>query len=479
MTSYPELALIIGGTRRMTGSAGTIDIENPATGETIATPPAAGVQEAVEAAVLASEAFVEWSALSPLARSQTMRRAADLMRERTENAATAMTLEQGKPIQQARLEWNASADLLDWYAEEGRRVYGRIVPSRDPDISLAVHHRPLGPVAAFAPWNFPAWAVMQKIAPALGAGCSIVMKPSEEAPATAMLIADALIDAGLPPKAISVIWGPPAPISESLVAHPAILKISLTGSIPVGRLLSKLAGEHLKKTTMELGGHAPVIVAADANLDDLVPQAVQWKFRNAGQVCVSPTRFLVDEAIHDEFVERVTAETKKLTLGNGMDAKTDMGPVMNARRLTSMEALVDDARDKGAICKAGGSRAGIQGYFFEPTVLTGMTSDMRAMNEEPFGPLMLISRTVTLNEALLEANRLPVGLASYCFSRSQSNVQRVSQTIQAGMLGVNHFALALPETPFGGILDSGFGSEGGVEGIAPYLSSHLVTARSA
>lgn len=477
MTRYPELPLIIGGTRRMTGSVGTLDIENPASGEIIATTPAAGAQEAVEAAALASEGFAEWSALSPLARSQTMRRAADLMRERTQSAATAMTLEQGKPIQQARLEWNASADLLDWYAEEGRRVYGRIVPSRSPGISLAVHHRPLGPVAAFAPWNFPAWAVMQKIAPALGAGCSIVVKPSEGTPATAMLIAEALLEAGLPPKAISVVWGPPAPISEALISHPAIRKISLTGSIPVGRLLSKMAGEHLKKTTMELGGHAPVIVMADADLDDLVPQAVQWKFRNAGQVCVSPTRFLVDEAIHDEFVERATAETKKLTLGNGLDAGTDVGPVMNARRLAAIEALVDDARDKGAVCTTGGTRVGNQGHFFEPTVLSGMTPDMLAMNEEPFGPLMLVSKTISLGDALSEANRLPVGLASYCFSQTQSNVFRVSQTIQAGMLGVNHFALALPETPFGGILDSGFGSEGGTEGIAPYLSSHLVTAR--
>lgn len=473
---YPQLTLIIGGETRTTGSAGEMRLTNPANGEGLACLPRAGRAEAEEATRVALAGFAEWSSLSPFERSKVLRRAADLMRERADEAARVMTLEQGKPLAEARGEWLGSADLLDWYAEEGRRVYGRIVASRASNIHLSVLKKPVGPVVAFTPWNFPAWNTMQKVAPTLGAGCSLVIKPSSETPGTAWMIARALLDAGLPGKAISVIWGASSELSETLIGAPEIRKVSLTGSTRVGRIVAARAGEHLKKVTMELGGHGPVIVSADADLDHLVPLAVQWKFRNAGQVCVSPTRFIVDDRIHDEFTRRFAEQAAALRLGNGLDGETQMGPLTQKTQLDTVSGMVTDAAGKGARVETGGARVGNIGNFFAPTVLSGMTPDMQAMNEEPFGPLALVIRSGSLDEALAEANRLPVGLGSYLFTRDAAVMRRVEGEIRAGMLGINHFALALPETPFGGVLDSGFGSEGGIEGIEAYLSAMTVTA---
>lgn len=472
---FDQAALIIGGENRRSGSAGLLQVINPATDELIVELPRAGAAEAAEAARLALEGFTEWSAKSAFERYQILRRAAQLMRERAAGAAAVMTREQGKPLAQALAEWNGSADLLDWSAEEGRRTYGRIVPGRAADISLSVLHRPVGPVAVMAPWNFPAWGPMQKIAPALAAGCSIVVKPSEDTPVTAWAIGRCLLDAGVPAKAVSVIWGRASEISDTLIRAPEIRKISLTGSTRVGRIVAAAAGAELKKVTMELGGHAPVIVAADADLDALVPQAVTWKFRNAGQVCVSPTRFLVDDAVHDEFVTRFTAETEKLVIGNGAEAATQMGPLTTLGQLQSVDKLVQDAVAEGARLETGGARIGNTGNFYRPTILSGMTADMRAMNDEPFGPLALVMRTGSLEDALAEANRLPVGLGSYAFTRSDAVAARIAASLHTGMLGLNHFALALPETPFGGVLDSGFGSEGGTEAVQSYMTTMLVT----
>ncbi|RWR09599.1 NAD-dependent succinate-semialdehyde dehydrogenase [Paenirhodobacter populi] len=473
---YPQITLLIGGEPRNQGSAGEMRLTNPADGTELAVIPKGGRPEAEEAARLALDGFGEWSAVSPFERSKVLRRAADLMRERVEEAARVMVLEQGKPLAEARGEWLGSADLLDWFAEEGRRVYGRIVAGRATNMQINILKKPVGPVAAFTPWNFPAWNTMQKVAPALAAGCAMVVKPSSETPGTAWMMARALLDAGLPKRAFSLIWGATADLSDTLIRAPEIRKVSLTGSTRVGRIVAALAGEHLKKVTMELGGHGPVIVAADADLDRLVPLAVQWKFRNAGQVCVSPTRFIVDERVHDEFVSRMTSGAAALKLGNGLDAGVQMGPLTSKNQMNTVAGMVEDAVAKGAIIETGGARVGNAGNFFAPTVLSGMTPDMLAMNEEPFGPLALVMRSASLDAALEEANRLPVGLGSYLFTRSLSVAHTVQNTIRAGMLGVNHFALALPETPFGGVLDSGFGSEGGTEGLDAYLTTMTVTA---
>ncbi|MFO1138458.1 MAG: NAD-dependent succinate-semialdehyde dehydrogenase [Paracoccus sp. (in: a-proteobacteria)] len=473
--SYPHLTLIVGGEERSVGSAGTLRLSDPADGSELTVAPRAGRAEALEAAAAAEAGGAEWAALSALERSKIMRRAADIMRERADVAARVMSMEQGKPLAEARGEWLGSADLLDWYAEEGRRVYGRIVPSRAPNIQIQVLKHPVGPVAAFTPWNFPAWNTMQKVAPALGAGCPVVVKPASDTPGTAWLIGKALLEAGLPPRAISVIWGATSEMSEALIGAPEIRKVSLTGSTRVGRIVAAQAGQHLKKVTMELGGHGPVIVAADADLDHLIPLAAQWKFRNAGQVCVSPTRFIVDAAIHDEFVRRLAEQAQGIKVGRGVDEGTQMGPLTSASQLGTVAEMVEDAVAKGATVETGGARIGETGNFFAPTVLSGVSPVMLAMNEEPFGPLALVMRVNSLDEAIEEGNRLPVGLGAYLFTGSMSTVHKVQNRLKSGMLGVNHFALALPETPFGGVRDSGFGSEGGLEGIEAYLSTMTVT----
>lgn len=476
MTSYPQAQLVLGGEERATGSQGTAPVIDPATEEVLAILPQAGEAEATETARLAAQGFVEWSAMPAIERAKIMRRAAQLMRDGEQFAATTLTLEQGKPLAQALAEWRGSADLLDWYADEGRRAYGRLVPGRVPGMTLAVHKRPVGPVAAFAPWNFPAWTVMQKVAAALAAGCSVVVKPSEETPATAWLIARALLEAGLPPKAISVIWGAPAAIASTLTAAPEIRKITLTGSVRVGRFLAAEAGHHLKKVTMELGGHAPVIVARDCDPVSVAALAADWKFRNAGQVCVSPTRFLVEKPIYDSFVESFAAAAMRIKVGAGLEEGVGMGPLATRNQFHSIMALVEDARAKGANVAAGGERVGNRGFFHQPTVLADMTPAMRAMSHEPFGPLALIMRVDSIDDALVEANRLPLGLASYAFTDSRKTSEKITGGIQTGMLGLNHFALAIPETPFGGVKDSGFGSEGGIEGLDSFMTPFLVSA---
>jgi succinate-semialdehyde dehydrogenase / glutarate-semialdehyde dehydrogenase len=473
---YPQAGLIIGGQSRATGSAGELHVTDPATDEVLASLPKAGLSEVAEAAELSLLGFADWSAVAPYERSKVLRRAADLMRARAEVAAHCLTLEQGKPIAQSRLEWSGTADLLDWYAEEGRRTYGRIIPGRVAESELRVLRKPVGPVAALAPWNFPAWGMMQKIAPALAAGCSVVAKPSEVTPVTTWHIAMCLLEAGLPPRAISVIWGSSSMISEALIKSPEIRKVSLTGSTRVGRIVAALAGEHLKKVTMELGGHAPVIVARDADMAKLIPLAAQWKFRNAGQVCVSPTRFLVEDAVYDTFVDGLAEAAGKIKVGHGLEDGTMMGPLCTRNQRNVISAMVADARAKGARVVAGGDAIGNVGNFHAPTVIADAHPDLLAMNDEPFGPLALVSRVSSIDEALAEANRMPVGLASFAFTTNAHTVAKITRSVRSGMLGVNHFSMGLPETPFGGVLDSGFGSEGGIEGLEAYTSPMLISA---
>lgn len=473
---FPEAGLIIGGVQRRQGSAGTMELCDPATDEILAVLPKAGLPEVAEAAEIALQGFSDWSGLSPYERSKVLRSAADLMRARTEDAARCLTLEQGKPIAQARLEWGGAADLLDWFAEEGRRTYGRVIPGRVAEADLRVLRKPVGPVAALAPWNFPAWGMMQKIAPALAAGCSVVAKPSEATPVTTWHIAMCLIEAGLPPKAISVIWGSSSLISEALIKSPEIRKVSLTGSTRVGRIVAAMAGEQLKKVTMELGGHAPVIVARDADMTKLIPLAAQWKFRNAGQVCVSPTRFLVEDAVYDEFVDGLSQAASRVRIGHGLEIGTAMGPLCTRSQRNVISAMVADARAKGARVTAGGDAIGNVGNFHAPTVVADAHSGLMAMNDEPFGPLALVARIGSIDEALAEANRMSVGLASFAFTTNANTAAKITRSVRAGMLGINHFSLGLPETPFGGILDSGFGSEGGIEGLEAYTTPMLVSA---
>ena len=469
--------LFIAGTWRDAADGRTFAVTNPATGEVIGQVAHAGIADLDEALEAAARGFATWRATAALKRSEIMRAAAGLVRARADEIARTMTLEQGKPIAEARSETLGAAENLEWMAEEGRRTYGRLIPARVPGVRQMVVREPVGPVAAFTPWNFPLNQIIRKVASALAAGCSIIVKGPEETPFSPIMLFRALEEAGLPAGVAQLVYGSPAEISEHLVPHPTIRKISFTGSVPVGKHLAALAGRHMKRATMELGGHAPVIVAADADVDAAADLMVAAKRRNAGQVCVSPTRFLVQESVYDRFLDRFVAGTAATRVGNGLEAGTEMGPVISPRRRDAIEALVADAADRGAKVRTGGSRIGHRGTFLEPTVLAGMTADMRAMNEEPFGPLALFMPFATLDDAIAEANRLPFGLAAYAFARSARTVAELGERIESGMITINHLGLALAETPFGGIKDSGYGSEGGTEAIESYLSPKFVTER--
>lgn len=371
-----------------------------------------------------------------------------------------------------------AADVIEWFAGEGQRAYGQTIPSRDPKVMQITLKVPVGPVAAFTPWNFPINQIVRKLSAALAAGCSIIVKAPEETPASPAELIRAFADAGVPAGVVNLVYGVPAEISEYLIPHPIIRKISFTGSTPIGKQLAALAGQHMKRATMELGGHAPVIVAGDADLDMAVPQIATHKFRNAGQVCVSPTRFLIDDSIHAEFVDRFAAIAKGLKVGDGLDPETDMGPLANDRRIPALEALVGDAVDRGAQLVTGGRRIGNTGWFFEPTVLVDVPTDARIMNEEPFGPVAVLNRFDTLDAAIAEANRLPFGLAAYGYTRSDATAHRLGTEVESGMMTINHLGLALPEVPFGGIKDSGYGTEGGSEALGAYFDTRFVSRRA-
>lgn len=473
-----ETRLLIDGTWRAGAAGRTQDVTNPATGEIIGTLAMAEAADLDEALAAAAQGFRLWRATSAFDRCKVLRKGADLVRQRLDAIAETMTIEQGKPIAEARIEILLSADLLDWFAEEGRRAYGRLVPARAAGIHQMVIKEPVGPVAAFTPWNFPVSQVVRKLGPALAAGCSVVLKAAEDTPASSAAFVAALVDGGLPPGVLNLVYGDPAQISAHLVPHPVIRKISFTGSVPVGKLLAALAGQHMKRATMELGGHSPAIVFDDADIDAASTILSGAKFRNAGQVCVSPTRFLVQQKVYDQFVERFTAKARAVKVGNGLDAETKMGPLVSQRRLQAVENLIVDARKEGATLTTGGNRIGNTGNFFEPTVMTGVTRAMRVMNEEPFGPLALMMPFDDLDEAVAEANRLPYGLAAYAFSRSAKTVAAVSDRVETGMLTVNHLGLALPETPFGGVKESGYGSEGGTEALEAYFATKFVSHAS-
>jgi succinate-semialdehyde dehydrogenase/glutarate-semialdehyde dehydrogenase len=404
-----------------------------------------------------------------------MRKAADLLRERADTIARIMSQEQGKPLAEARIETLSAADIIDWFAEEGKRAYGRVIPARADGVLQAVIKEPVGPVACFTPWNFPINQAVRKISAALCTGCPVILKGPEDTPASCAELVRAFLDAGIPGDALSLVYGDPATISAYLIPHPVIRKISFTGSTVVGKQLAALAGQHMKRATMELGGHAPAIIFGDADVEKAVSILAPAKFRNAGQVCVSPTRFLVHDSVFDRFVEGFTTFAKGVKVGDGLTEGTTMGPLVHARRLEAVEAISADAEASGATLRAGGKRLGNRGNFFEPTVFTEVPLTARIMNEEPFGPIAAINRFSDDDEALQEANRLPYGLAAYAYTRSAERAAKVTNRVESGMISINHHGLALPETPFGGVKDSGYGSEGGPEALDAYLVTKFVS----
>ena len=472
---YDDVSLLIDGNWRPGSTGETIPILNPATSAEIGRLACATQSDLEQAAQAAARAFRVWSKTSAFERYKLMRKAAELLRERVEAIARILTLEEGKPLAQARMEILTAADHIDWCAEEGRRAYGRVVPARATGVLQIVIRQPVGPVAAFTPWNFPVNQAVRKLAAALAAGCSIIIKGPEDTPGSCAELVRCFLDAGAPDGLVNLVYGTPADISEFLVPHPLIEKISFTGSTAVGKHLASLAGRHMKRATMELGGHSPVIVMDDADLDGALKQLVAFKFRNAGQVCVAPTRFLVHEKVYNSFVDKFTQGAKAIKVGDGLDESSQMGPLCHSRRVEAMESFIADAVAKGAKVKTGGKRIGNKGYFFEPTVLTEVPADARIMHEEPFGPVAPILPFKNFDAILAEANRLRYGLAAFAFTSSQKTATAIGEALESGQVSINHLGLALPEVPFGGVKDSGYGSEGGAETLEPYLITKFIT----
>jgi succinate-semialdehyde dehydrogenase / glutarate-semialdehyde dehydrogenase len=472
---YPDTSLFIDGGWHPAASGKTIPVLNPATGDPVGKVAHADKADLDRALAAAEKGFHVWRKMSAYDRYKIMRKAADNMRERADEIARIMTMEQGKPVVEAKMETMLAGDIIDWFAEEGRRAYGRIVPPRADGVVQLVFKEPVGPSAAFTPWNFPINQAVRKCSAALAAGCSVILKGPEETPASCAQLVKAFADAGVPQGVISLVYGVPAEISEYLIPHPVIKKISFTGSTAVGKELAALAGRHMKRITMELGGHAPAIVFDDADIDTAVKILSANKFRNAGQVCVAPTRFLVQEKVYDTFVDKFTTAAKSLKVGDGLDKDTRMGPLANIRRVEAMESFVADAEKHGAKVKTGGKRIGNKGFFYEPTVITNAPLDSKIMNEEPFGPVAAINTFDTFDNVVKEANRLAYGLAAYAYTGSGKTAANLGHAIESGMVSINHHGLALPEVPFGGVKDSGYGSEGGSEAIEAYLAFKFVT----
>lgn len=475
--NYPDTKLLING-EWVDGGDQSIAVVNPATEEVIGHVAHATTAQLEQAAQSIAKGFHIWKNVSVFDRSKIMHKAATLLRERADEIAWLLTCEQGKILKEAKIETLGAADTIDWFAEEARRTYGQIIPARADNVTQMVVKRPVGPVAAFTPWNFPINQVVRKLSAALAAGCSIVIKAPEETPASPAALVQCFIDAGVPSGVMALVFGVPAEISEFLIPHPVIEKISFTGSTVIGKHLAAIAGKHMKKATMELGGHAPVLVFDDADVDKAISIMAASKFRNAGQVCASPTRFIVQDKVYENFLDGFTKVARSLKVGDGLNEENSMGPLANERRIPAMEKMIADAISKGAKLVCGGKRIGNKGYFFEPTILANVSVDAKIMNEEPFGPVAIINRYNSDDDMINEANRLRYGLASFAFTKSAARVQALSSLIDAGMTSINHNGLALPEVPFGGIRDSGYGTEGGSEAINAYLDLKFVTLAS-
>jgi succinate-semialdehyde dehydrogenase/glutarate-semialdehyde dehydrogenase len=473
---YPTVALYIDGKWGEGAGGHGDDVVNPATGRVLGRVPFAGPDDVDRAIAAARAAFPGWRDAGPDRRSTILHRAAGLIRERAADIGRVMTLEEGKPLPEATGEVHRAATLLEWDCEEGRRAYGRIIPT-DPSQIMSVRQTPVGPVGAFVPWNFPAGGPMRKIAAALSAGCSIVIKPSEEVPGTVGLITQAFADAGLPPGVLNILFGVPDEISRRVIASPAIRFVAFTGSVPVGKHIAGLAAASMKPAVMELGGHAPVIVCADTDPVAAAQACVRAKVINAGQVCTSPSRFLVDRQILPAFTEAFVAAMGAVKVGDGLDSGIQMGPMVSERRRTGVHRLVADAVDRGATVVLGGKPAPGPGFFYPATVLTDVPADAALLHEEPFGPVAPITAFDNVDEALELANALPYGLAAYGFTDSAATAERLITGFEAGILSINHCSGSVPQAPSGGVKDSGYGREGGPEGLSGYLVTKRVSHR--
>jgi len=475
--NYVDTKLFINGQWCDASDGKTLPVVNPATGLEIGRVAHATIADLDRALASSQAGFELWKKVPAVERGKIMRQAANNLRERATQIGTLMTLEQGKPLGEAKGEIMMAAEVTEWFAEEGRRVYGRVVPPRDFSVNQSVVKQPVGPVAAFTPWNFPINQVIRKLAAALATGCSIIVKAPEETPASPAALIQAFLDAGVPTGVINLVYGNPAQISDYLIPHPIIRKITFTGSTAVGKQLAAMAGLHMKRATMELGGHAPVIIAQDADVELAAKAITGAKFRNAGQVCISPTRFLVHQDLEASFVKALVEQIGNIKVGDGLAEGTSMGPLANSRRLSAITQFVEDAVQTGAKIATGGQRIGDVGNFFAPTVLTNIQPQSRVFNEEPFGPIAAVKTFTHLDEAITEANRLAYGLAGYAFTSSLKNAHQITQDLQVGMVWVNQPPMAWPEMHFGGINDSGYGSEGGIEGLEAYLNLKSISIK--
>ena len=472
---YTDLALYIDGKWLNGEGRKGEDVINPATGKALGHLPHASTADLDAAIAAAEKGLAVWKSTSAYDRSKIMRKAADLLRERYDHVSKVQTQEQGKVYVESRAEVLTSAEIIEWYAEEGRRTYGRVVPGRQKGVRQIVLQEPVGVVAAFTPWNFPILTPVRKIGGALAAGCSIIIKASEETPGACIELAKCFADAGLPAGVLNLVFGVPANVSEHLIPAKAVKKISFTGSIPVGKHLAGLAARGMKRATMELGGHSPVVVFEDADPEKAADTIAAFKYRNAGQVCISPTRFYVQEKSYNKFLARFTEYAKGLKMGDGLEKGITLGPLANPRRLDAMETFVNDAKARGGKVVSGGSRQGNQGFFFQPTIITDVPDDSKIMTEEPFGPVAPIVAFKTFDEVVERANSLPYGLAAYAFTSSEKTATAIGDAMQSGMVGVNSVAVSTPETPFGGVKESGYGSEGGIEGLQAYLNTKFIS----
>ena len=471
---YPDkLQMHIDGEWIDIGNRDIHEVVNPSTGEVISDLPKATIADLDRALDAAGRAFPIWRDTSVGERAAILHKAADLMRERASDIGQLITAEQGKPVGHATGEVASAATHFDIMAEEAKRCYGRVLV-RPAGQNSFVKYQPVGPVAAFSPWNFPVFTPIRKLAPAIAAGCSIILKPAEETPASAIEMIRCLVDAGLPSGVAQVVFGDPSEVSSHLITSDIIRKISFTGSVPVGKHLTKLAAEGMKRTTMELGGHAPVLVFDDCDLEKAINLTAMQKYRNAGQVCVSPTRFYVQSGIYDRFVEGFTKRAAQVSVGDGFSEGVEMGPLANPRRPSSVGDMINDATAKGAELKLGGSRQDKQGFFFDPTVLSHVPLDANIMNDEPFGPVAVMRPFDSLDEAIEQANRLPLGLAAYAFTNSLRTANIVGDKIEAGMVAINNLTVSPGDAPFGGVKESGHGSEDGPDGLKAYMVTKAI-----
>lgn len=472
---YEDLCLYIDGEFVKGGGRREQDVVDPATGQVIGRLPHATTQDLDRALAAAQRAFATWRQSSVMDRSRILRRVGELTRERAKEIGRNITLDQGKPLAEAVGEVMRCADHTDWHAEECRRIYGRVIPPRMPNVRQMVLREPVGVCAAFTPWNFPYNQAIRKIAAAVGAGCTIVLKGPEDTPSAVVAIARMFHEAGLPPGVLNVVWGVPAEVSKHLIESPIVRKVSFTGSVPVGKMLAAMAGAHMKRVTMELGGHSPAIVCEDADIERAADMLSTLKFTNAGQVCVSPNRMYVHAKAFDRFMARFIEATKKIKVGSGLEADTRMGPLAHERRVPAMAEFVEDATARGAKIELGGGRIGDRGFFWAPTVLTNVPDDSKVMNLEPFGPIVPCVPFTDLDDTIRRANSLPYGLSSYAFTNSTRNALALQNGLESGIVNINHFGQGLPEAPFGGVKDSGIGSEGGSETFDGYLVTKFVT----